>query len=821
MSGKSRGKTKKRTGSKLNISYFILAGYLVTLIYPPFFRGMYFDDEFLVAHIITSILAIIWLISKLVSGEKRLLKDPVDYGGLALLTVYVLASLFAVNPRAAWGEVLKYVNYFLILLMASKLPRNIREIRGSIYALGLSAFGVAFVGIGAAAGTIKYNGAWVGGRINSTIQYPNTAAALMMAGYVLVLALMNTAGNRWIKAFLNAAEYTLLLAFVFTYSRGAWVILPFILLLYGILLPKGTRSGFTIDVIGTFVPTAVAMRGFGNAIATGAGSAAWKWYLIGFATSLVVGLALQSVTGFTNRNIRAIAYGGIPTAIAVILVGIYLFTAQTQLVMSHISDKTNSDISVIRFVNVKPNTDYVLSFDVKTRELSDKPWDYGVVVQSRDYLDTPTSIVEKYGKASPTGETVKVDFRTLKDSKRVAIVFTNKFEGTEAIIDNAYVEQKGSGQRSYLKLKYKYIPESIASRINDISFTTKNSTERMVFYRDAFKIYRDYALLGAGGGAWASLYFMYQSYLYWTTQTHDYFMQVMVETGTLGLIALAMLIIGFIYGCYKGLKVQDKWNKVMLVGVVCSAVALWWHSALDFDLSLGAVSIFLWALMGLVYAFLRLEGISPSPTFKFDIGCSGAIVLAIAALVFSASLRLGLQYSKSGLAMLEANNYAGAVQQYSKAVAFDPLNAGFRLNYGKALEALGQQTGNSAYLARSQQMFEKAVNLEPYNSQYNAELGAFYLRHGAIQKGLDSIERSMAVQPLRPQNYQQKADAYFKVGQYYMSKGDKAAAKRYFDVVLKIPQDVEKVNRKALKPVEMTPETQNIIDEARKYVQQM
>ncbi|SHE59768.1 O-Antigen ligase [Caldanaerobius fijiensis DSM 17918] len=801
------------------IYYIIFTFYLVSLIYPPFFRGMYFDDEFLVAHILTSILSITWFVHKMMSGEKRLLKDPIDYGGATLLAAYVLSSFFAVNPRAAWGEVLKYINYFFILLMASKLPKNIREIKASIYALGFSVFGVAFVGIGAAAGTINYNGAWVGGRINSTLQYPNTTAALLMAGYVLILSLMDTAENKWLKALLNGVNFTVLLAFVFTYSRGAWIIIPFILAIYIVFIPKGTRSETVVDIISALIPLGIVMKGFNNAITSNAGGAAWKWYFIGLIISILIGIVLNGAINFVKKNIRAVSYASAFVAILVVVAVIYIMTAQTELVMSHDSNQPDSDISVIRFVDVKPDTDYILSFDIRTKESTNKPWDYGVIIQSRDYLDTPTNITEKYGKATASRDNVIVNFKTLKNSKRVAIIFMNKFAGTTAIIDNAFVQQRGSSEKSYLKLKYKYIPESIASRIADISFTTKNSTERMIFYKDAFKIYKDYILLGAGGGAWASLYFMYQSYLYWTTQTHDYFMQVMVETGTLGLLALFFLIGGFLYGAVRGLKIEDKKNKALFVGVVSSAIALWWHSALDFDLSLGAVALFLWTLMGLMYAFLRLNGIDTTLNIKTDIGYKGAIVLAIAALIFSTSLKMGQVYSKGALTQLKASNYAGAVQLYRKAVAFDPLNAGYRLNYGKALEALGQQSGNNIYVAMSQQMFEKAVGLEPYNSQYNAELAAFYLRHGAIDKGLKYIDKSVAVQPLRPQNYQQKADAYFKVGQYYMTNGDKAAAQKYFNVVLKIPDDIKRVNRKILKPIEMTPDTQRIIDEAKKSLE--
>jgi len=87
------------------------------------------------------------------------------------------------------------------------------------------------------------------------------------------------------------------------------------------------------------------------------------------------------------------------------------------------------------------------------------------------------------------------------------------------------------------------IPTSIVDKIKSISFKDRNFVERLVFYKDGLKIFLKSPIFGYGGGTWVSLYFMYQSYLYFTTQSHNYFLQVLLDTGLFGFAILSSYLL--------------------------------------------------------------------------------------------------------------------------------------------------------------------------------------------------------------------------------------------------------------------------------------
>ena len=89
-------------------------------------------------------------------------------------------------------------------------------------------------------------------------------------------------------------------------------------------------------------------------------------------------------------------------------------------------------------------------------------------------------------------------------------------------------------------------------------------------------------------GGWKSLYQGYQSRLYWTTEVHSYFLQVWVESGTLGFIALIAVCVILAYEMYKLLTAKEIDTSVRnhIWAAFVGAFAIGVHSLIDFNLSL-------------------------------------------------------------------------------------------------------------------------------------------------------------------------------------------------------------------------------------------
>ena len=100
-----------------NIDKVTFIGLCILLFYPPFFRGLYFQKELLITHIITFTLFSIWLISKFKSDDFRLFNSLADLLALGIVFMYFISIFYGVNKRLAIAEFLKYANYFAIYLM--------------------------------------------------------------------------------------------------------------------------------------------------------------------------------------------------------------------------------------------------------------------------------------------------------------------------------------------------------------------------------------------------------------------------------------------------------------------------------------------------------------------------------------------------------------------------------------------------------------------------------------------------------------------------------------------------------------------------------
>ncbi|HHW58023.1 MAG TPA: polymerase [Clostridia bacterium] len=811
--------TKKTPKSfiKFDTAFYTLL--LILLFYPPFFRGMYFEKEMFPTIALTSVVFILWAIYKIVQKEP-VISTTLDYAALSIVGAYVISTFFAVNIRASIGEVLRYFDYLFIYFMVSKIVKDNKKIFILLNVLVLSSFVVAIIGLGSSVNLIHYNGSWVAGRINSTFQYPNTTASFLMAFFLVNLALISNIDNKYLKALYGVAAYTQFYAYIFTLSRGAWVMLPFLGILLMILMPKGKRIEPFMYFAGIIIASALPIAKFNSAVASGLAIKLIKWYLIGLFSSLIITYAISFIVNVVNKiNVKI---GIVIAFIMVVLVlagGYIVFTRQVPLTLKHTAEEPDGIKSVTRFVNVEPDRVYVLKYDVVTKNPSNKDWAYGIIINSRNEKDQPSKITEFYDKENFIGEK-KIEFTTLKDTKRLAIVFINKFPDTSVTFTKAEIYPKNDPKDvQNIMLKYKYLPENIAYRVQDINLTSRSSSERIQFYKDGFKIFKDYPIFGAGGGAWASLYFKYQSYLYWTTQTHNYFMQVLLDTGIIGAIAIVFLLVSLfrsMYRVYKG-YMEDK-DRTLIAAIITAIISLYGHAAMDFDLSLSAVSIALWALIGTINS---LDGLKTKVKNKRIYLNYLAIVIAFIVMYMSTSMSSALGYAVKGDSFLRQQDLLSAEQYYSKAVTYDSWNAKYRMTYGQILTALGDQLKDAVKLQKAMFEEEKAVQLEPFNSQLNAQLGAFYLAHGEIDLGLKYVVKAVEVQPFRPENYQQLADAYNKVGMYYLGKGNKEKAKEFLQKAIDVDKMYEEINSKSLEPKPMTEATKQIIEESQKTLQEI
>lgn len=837
---------------------FLLVAMSVVIFYPPFLRGLYFETEQLPTEIYVFLVFAAFWVYKILKRDKRFLETPIDYAAFGFVLVYFISIFVAVGTRQAIGEWLKYCMYFAIFLMLSDLVTTYRSRTAMLWVIIASALGVSFIGIDGAAGEkiskalnaffkafgYEYDtffGTFVGGRINSTLQYPNALAAYLMAVYFVCLGVMTASSKIWTRLIAGASSYILIVTFMLTMSRGAYLFLPVAAVLFVVLLPKGNKVRgvvFAIPSLAGLGATVVKLSGY-MANAEGNESNIWLYTMIGIGISIVVAL----IVSFAIRWLEMLDWK-VYAALSVLVVAagvagvVLMITTKVPLELAHSPEQADSVLTVRRSVELEPEKEYKLVMEVEAQNSTGKPNTYIVNIASRNFAgiieakDTPITTFE--GKASNGIEKQEVKFKVPADSRTVSFSFTNQFQGTKAVFHSAkVVPVDQSSKIEEIPLKYKYIPESFYSRFDETK-ETKSGIERTIFYKDGMKIFKDYWLLGAGGGGWQLLNFSYQSYLYWTTQAHNYFVQIAVECGIVGLVALFLLFIAIGLVLINGLRYRNAANmqdSVLQAGLFAAIGAMFMHSAIDFDLSLSAVFLVLWQFIALFNSMARnrQNGQAGAETqgelteFLAKLDVQGkmkrlslypaiGIVIAVMLMIFPITFLAGTNYAKAASNALEQNNISAAVKNMKKAADADSFMPNYKIDYANLVIKQDQKAITQKDLQTANKYAEQVEKAAKHNADTATRLGIYYLGTTVIDKGLASIDNAAKIRPLRPEEWQQKADAYMQVAMYYLQQGDTKKAESFFDKIMGIENEVKEVNKKNMIPFVLNATTQEILE---------
>lgn len=252
------------------------------LILGPFYRGLFFTRELLVAQVLIFGMLVLWGVYRLVKGSEseRLFKTPLDLCLLLLLLAYFISFFVAVHKRDALEELLKIAAYLVIYLVAFELSINkiwpIRVKKGRLtekesslippglavilHLLFMAAVVVAIASLGAASGHWSIPGAYQDAafRIGSPLGYANSAAAYLMSAFLLTIGLASLAGSWWKRSLYLVPATLIFITTILTFSRGAWLLLPPLALLMIIASAPGMKLRTALLMVATAIPAAMA-----------------------------------------------------------------------------------------------------------------------------------------------------------------------------------------------------------------------------------------------------------------------------------------------------------------------------------------------------------------------------------------------------------------------------------------------------------------------------------------------------------------------------------------------------------------------------------
>lgn len=889
----SSSKRSDNFGSIKNQNIFrmvLLIGILFLMFCVPYLRGLFFEAEQIVTQIVLLSIFILFWVYKWIKRDRSFIKTPIEYAAIALVLVYLMTCFTAVSQRLAVSEFLKYVMYFVVFFMISDLIKNDKEKKYVLWAIILSAMGLCIVGIDSTAGgkivdilnsvfnflglNVKFFGLFVNGRIHSTMQYPNAFASYLMAVFFISIG-MAIASKKLVRLFMSGISFVLLTTFIFTLSRGAYLLLLFAVPLFLLLLPKGSKLVGFYYMFTVFITTGAISIVLSRFISETSDNNFYIWPLV------IVGILITSLFRFTDDfvmnilkkiNVRVAIISLVVLLVISGVVLLYIFNASVPLELKHAIDENDGYIVKDKIIRLVANKKYRLVFSADAKSENYKAsYSYRIIIRTTNESGISSreelTILNNQFNVSEGIEEKEVEFTVPQNREMIRISFQNYYAGTSVTFYNAKILEEDSDkevERIVLKHKYPFV-ESIFSRFENLTADRSYNT-RIQFFKDGLKLFKDWWLIGAGGGAWSLLNFKYQSYLYWSTQTHSYPLQVLVETGFIGLTIMIWFFISTVisYISTSRRKTEKASRDAVNAAIIIAVVFLILHSAIDFDFSLSSIYLLVWQLIAILNSdnrqdLLTSESSQNSKTRKdkvrklfintmksklhkgLDAYPVVMIIISITVLICPIKFLNAQNHANNALVSFRENDLDEAIKSMEKASEIDYLNAKFitgytpiasrpeiRLGYIdlliKKLESVSQQTNESTnnedkidlnkYIIKANELAKKAERHAKYDADLAMNLGVYYLKTKEKEKGIDYVERSVELKPLVPAQWQHKANVLYVVAMNYFQQGDSQKGLEYIEKVINIIDEAKEVNKSNLSPFKFNQETQKYLEQA-------
>lgn len=302
----------------------------------------------------------------------------------------------------------------------------------------------------------------------------------------------------------------------------------------------------------------------------------------------------------------------------------------------------------------------------------------------------------------------------------------------------------------YGGLVYQQLPSSFQERISDINTETASLLGRTNVYEDAIKMTKDSPIIGYGGEGWKILYPRYQELPYLNNEVHNGYLEILVSTGWLGLVAFAFVLVFLLQRVVTRMWREDTQDGQIIVMATLPALAmLLLHSGIDFNFSYGTVLFMVFWLLAIgvpvvnVSNSKRMNKIFSSPTVSRIVLSTSALFVLIGGIyAFRFYLSESAFDSTVGEIPIEE-----AQTLLERAVSLNPYSTDKQINLGNLYATRFRTQGNEEWKNKAVERFNMAESLEPRNAKVMFAIGNGYAALNDWEKIVQYYELAMKHDP--------------------------------------------------------------------------
>lgn len=782
----------KKTTSKLDINnngnlFMYLIGMFMLII--PFYRGLFFRPNYILAIIFLSLIFAIFAFTKIRDKAYRVLDTYIDIAIFLIPIAYLISFFFAANAKDAFDMFLIYCSYFFLYKISSDLSVGSENFKNALINIIISStFLLAFTSMLHLAGIISIKGAFIGNRLYGLYQYANTTASVLGVGIILSLNKLINEENIKVRAVYQMVLTTLIPTFIFTLSRGGYLVLAAVLFINFILVTARAKVKLLIGMVVSFLSSSVLIYSY-YTIAEDKLKGIWFHYLIGIILSAILVYIVYAIGSRVKRTFTDKSINITLILMTVIFMGAatFLLTAKGPRVyrIDHQLDEERSwKYELINLVDLEQSSKYIIEFDTKASIESE--WSYGILIRSYNAQNDYTDIINHF---EPVGNELThktFHFDTLENTKRIEIFLYN-YE-TNSFTEYRNVVIKDSSDKLIKKMEQlKYIPRDIAARLLDINLTTENASLRIHFAKDGLKIIKDYPLAGAGGGAWRNLYRQYQSLPYNTSEVHNFYVQYGTEVGMIGIAALAGFLTLLMISMINSIR-----NNSQYLCVYLAVLLLFLHSSIDFNLSIPAVAYLLWTLIGIINSDKHISSVN---RFSHKHLNTSAIALSLIVLISASSVYTGIKLGVQGANSInDSAKVDKTIALYERAILLDRFNGAYRIDLIQIMGNELRMTQESRYYDSMIEHISLLRKYEPYNHLYTRRICNALLSLGKFEDASKLADAIVADEPLLEQSYKIKINVNYEIANYHLKNSKMKEAVPYLERVLEAKEKLDEIN---------------------------